>query len=49
MVMMNAFLFNGIWIFMQRVFGGGGSGDAILQEDGFFLLQEGTTDRILQE
>jgi len=43
--MINSFLFNGFFIFIQRLFGPT-PGSALLQEDSFYLLQE-TGSKIL--
>jgi hypothetical protein len=45
--MINSFLFNGFFIFLQRIFGSP-LGPALLQENGYYLLQE-TGDKILLE
>jgi len=37
--MLNGFLFNGLFLFIQRLFGPS-PGAALLQENGFFVLQE---------
>lgn len=46
--MINGFLFNWFFIFLQRLIGPAPGAPAILQETGDYLLQE-TGDRILQE
>lgn len=46
-MILNGFLFNGLFLFIQKLIGSGG-GPFLLQEDGFYLLQEDGNKLILE-
>jgi hypothetical protein len=47
-MILSNFLFNGLFLFLQKIISGGGGTFYILQEDGFYLLQEDNSKLILE-